>query len=49
MLTGSAGYIGRHAAVVLLEMGHDVICFDNVADSRPDTALAVEQIAGKRL
>lgn len=47
LLTGGAGYIGSHAAVALLEMGHDVVCFDNFANSRPDTALAVEQIAGK--
>jgi UDP-glucose 4-epimerase len=29
LLTGGCGYIGSHVAVVLLEAGYSVVCFDN--------------------
>ncbi len=33
LLTGGAGYIGSHAAVVLSEAGHQVVIFDNFCNS----------------
>ena len=30
LLTGGAGYIGTHTAVVLLAAGHDVVLYDNL-------------------
>lgn len=33
LLTGGAGYIGSHAAVVLTEAGHNVTIFDNFSNS----------------
>ncbi|MFY7834926.1 MAG: UDP-glucose 4-epimerase GalE [Novosphingobium sp.] len=46
LLTGGAGYIGSHTAVALIEAGHRVVCLDNFANSKPDVAVQVEQIAG---
>lgn len=46
LLTGGAGYIGSHAAAVLLGAGHGVVCFDNYANSSPAVAARLEQIAG---
>ena len=34
LVTGGAGYIGSHTAVVLLEQGHDVIIVDNLCNSK---------------
>ena len=33
LLTGGAGYIGSHAAALLLREGHDVTLFDNLSNS----------------
>jgi nucleoside-diphosphate-sugar epimerase len=29
LVTGGAGYIGSHVAVLLLQAGHDVVMLDN--------------------
>jgi len=42
LVTGGAGYIGSHTCVLLLEVGHDVVIVDNLANS---SALAVSRIA----
>jgi UDP-glucose 4-epimerase len=46
LLTGGAGYIGSHTAVALIEAGHEVVAFDNLANSKPDAIARVEAITG---
>ena len=46
LLTGGAGYIGSHVAVVLLEAGHDVTILDNFANSSPAAIARIEEITG---
>lgn len=41
LVTGGTGYIGSHIAVVLNEMGHRVVLYDNLSNS---TEAVVEQI-----
>ncbi|WP_168452775.1 UDP-glucose 4-epimerase GalE [Sphingopyxis microcysteis] len=33
LLTGGTGYIGSHVATALISAGHQVVCFDNLANS----------------
>lgn len=33
LITGGAGYIGSHMAIKLLELGHEVVVFDNLSNS----------------
>ena len=47
LLTGGAGYIGSHTAVLLQEAGHQVIIFDNFCNSEPSVITAIEKITGK--
>jgi UDP-glucose 4-epimerase len=49
LLTGGAGYIGSHAAVELLEAGHEVVVVDNLSNSSAEALSRVEQITGKSL
>lgn len=49
LLTGGAGYIGSHAAVVLSEAGHEVVIFDNFSNSNESVITAIEKIIGKDL
>lgn len=46
LLTGGAGYIGTHTAAALLAKGHDIVCFDNLSNSRADAIERVEEITG---
>ena len=46
LLTGGAGYIGSHTALVLLEAGHDVVVLDNFANSSPAALSRVEELTG---
>lgn len=48
LLTGGAGYIGSHIAVELLELGQDVVIFDNYYNSSPIVVDRIEKITGKR-
>ena len=47
LVTGGAGYIGSHTAVVLLEAGHDLILVDNFCNSKPEALEDIRQIAGR--
>lgn len=46
LLTGGAGYIGSHTAVVLIEQGYEVIIVDNFTNSSAKTIGRVEDITG---
>jgi UDP-glucose 4-epimerase len=44
LLTGGAGYIGSHTAVVLAIAGHRVVLFDNLINSSPEVVKCIERI-----
>lgn len=46
LLTGGAGYIGSHTAVVLCERGHSVTILDDFSNSSPEAISRVEEITG---
>ena len=48
LLTGGAGYIGSHTALVLLQAGHDVVVLDNLNNSSPEGLRRVEELTGKK-
>lgn len=47
LLTGGTGYIGSHAAVTLLQAGHEVILLDNLSNSDKNVVERIERITGK--
>lgn len=47
LLTGGAGYIGTHTAVVLLAAGHDVVLYDNLSNSNRDVLRRLRQVTGR--
>lgn len=49
LVTGGAGYIGSHTAVVLLEAGHEVVVVDNLSNSSEESLARVKEITGKEL
>ena len=49
LLTGGAGYIGSHTAVLLLNAGNQVFIVDNFCNSHVSTISAIEIITGKTL
>jgi UDP-glucose 4-epimerase len=49
LLTGGLGFIGSHAASVLVAEGHNPILLDNLCNSQIETLSRLEQIAGKKL
>jgi UDP-glucose 4-epimerase len=49
LITGGAGYIGSHAAVVLLEAGFEIVVIDNLCNSSSESLARVQQITGKPL
>lgn len=49
LLTGGAGYIGSHVALVLLERGEDVIVLDDFSNSSPEALHRVEKITGRQV
>ena len=49
LLTGGAGYIGSHTAVVLSQAGHEVVLLDNFCNSSPSVLERLEKILGKTL
>lgn len=49
LVTGGAGYIGSHTSVELLNAGHEVVCIDNLYNSKYEAVKRVEQITGKNI
>jgi len=49
LLTGGAGYIGSHVAVALVAAGHEIVCFDNLSNSRPEVIERLETITGRTI
>lgn len=47
LLTGGAGYIGSHTALVLLERGHEVTVLDDFSNSSPEAVRRVEELTGR--
>ena len=46
LITGGAGFIGSHTAVVLLKSGHELLVFDDFSNSRPFALDRVRELAG---
>ena len=49
LVTGGAGYIGSHTCLELLKAGHQVVVVDNLANSKEESLLRVQKLAGKKL
>ena len=49
LVTGGAGYIGSHTMVELLNSGHQVVCVDNLINSKKKAVERVELITGKKV
>ena len=47
LITGGAGFIGSHTALVLLEAGHSLVVLDNFANSSPESLRRVLNLAGQ--
>lgn len=47
LVTGGAGYIGSHTAVLLLEQGHTVIVVDSLVNSNREVIRRIEKITEK--
>lgn len=46
LLTGGAGYVGSHTALVLLEHGHKVLVLDDFSNSSVESIRRVEELTG---
>ena len=46
LITGGAGFIGSHTALVLLEAGHSLVVLDNFQNSSPESLRRVQDLAG---
>lgn len=49
LLTGGAGFIGSHTALVLCEMGADVVVVDDYSNSCAESIRRVEELTGKSI
>lgn len=49
LVTGGCGYIGSHTTVLLLEQGYDVVCIDNLSNSKETVIDRIFQITGKKI
>ena len=47
LLTGGAGFIGSHTAVVLQQAGHQLVVLDNFSNSAPEALRRVESLTGQ--
>ncbi|MFD5599128.1 UDP-glucose 4-epimerase GalE [Leucobacter sp. NPDC058333] len=46
LLTGGAGYIGSHTALVLIERGHEVIVLDDFSNSSREAVRRISELSG---
>src|SRR5690606_35352344 len=46
-VTGGAGFIGSHAAVELLEAGHEIVVADTLINSQSEAIRRIKRITGK--
>jgi len=49
LLTGGAGYIGSHVAVILADDSHKIVLYDNLCNSQRDIIDRLEEITGQQL
>lgn len=49
LVTGGAGYIGSHTAILLIEAGYDIIIFDNFSNASEESIKRVEKIVNKEI
>ncbi len=49
LITGGAGYIGCHTCLELLQAGYDLVVVDNLSNSKQESLVRVERLAGKSL
>jgi UDP-glucose 4-epimerase len=49
LITGGAGYIGSHAAIVLSKIGNQVVLYDNFSNSSPTVLENLAQLVGQRM
>ena len=49
LLTGGAGYIGSHTALVLAERGHEVSVIDDFSNSSAESIRRVEELTGANI
>ena len=47
LLTGGMGYIGSHTAIVLLQLGHQVVLYDNLSNSSDTVLKKLKHITGQ--
>ncbi len=47
LITGGAGYIGSHAMVEFLNAGREIVCVDNLSNSKITAVERVKKITGK--
>ena len=49
LVTGGAGYIGSHTCLELLNLGHEVVVFDNLSNASEESLNRVRTLTGKEL
>ena len=49
LLTGGTGYIGSHTAIVLQQLGHQVLLYDNLSNSTDSVLEKLIQITGQEI